>query len=89
MPKKRPKNISKTTDYSIDSYQGFRIGDRVTCRSIKSQDLELANYPSLVGIELAIEYFDPPWIVCTRPSGSYAPGLIAEDLEIWGKGDEP
>jgi hypothetical protein len=69
----------------------FQVGDKVTARSIlcKSQllgkptELELANYPSLIGVELTIESFEYPWIICTRASGSYAPALMVEDLEMW------
>lgn len=45
--------------------------------------LELANYPSLIGVELTITEITEDWIVCIRPSGTIAPGLQAEDLELW------
>ena len=72
--------------------EGFAVGQKVTARSIAAkaillgqpQMLELANYPSLIGIPLTIVDFEDPWIICTRASGSYAPALLVEDLELWG-----
>ena len=69
----------------------FRVGDRVTVKSIPAKamllgipkTIELANYPSLIGVELTIESIEDPWIICTRASGSYAPALVAEDLGMW------
>ncbi len=77
-------------------YRQFQVGDRVTARSIlcKSQllgkptSLELANYPSLIGVELTISEITDDWIVCTRPSGTTTPGLTSADLEMWGCSDE-
>jgi hypothetical protein len=74
----------------------FQVGDRVTARSIpaKSQllgrptSLELANYPSLIGVELTIAEITEDWIVCTRASGTTTPGLVAADLELLGVQDE-
>jgi hypothetical protein len=74
----------------------FKVGDRVTVRSIRAKYLvlgsptvlELANYPSLIGVPLTIESIEQPWIICTRASGSYAPGLTAEDLEAYVGKDE-
>jgi hypothetical protein len=67
----------------------FTIGDRVTAKSIlaksrfmgSSIDLELANYPYLIGVELKIVDLLPPWILCTRSSGNFVPALTEEDLE--------
>ncbi len=69
----------------------FKVGDKVTARSISAKSyllgrpttLELATYPSLIGVVLTIESIDEPWIICTRASGSYAPALMVEDLEMW------
>lgn len=69
----------------------FKVGDKVTCCSIKTKSLilgrpttiELATYPSLIGVVLTIESIEKPWIICTRASGSYAPALMADDLEVW------
>jgi len=52
------------------SYEGFQIGDRVSTTS----------YNSLANVELTIVEFDNPWVVCLRPSGNYAPGLVVNDL---------
>jgi hypothetical protein len=38
-------------------------------------------YPSLVGTELVIDHICHPYIACTRPSGSYAPGLLKTDIQ--------
>jgi hypothetical protein len=78
-------------------YRQFQVGDRVTARSIpaKSQllgkptSLELANYPSLIGVELTISEITEDWIICTRPSGTIAPGLQAGDLELWEVANVP
>lgn len=74
----------------------LKIGDKVTCRSIPAKSLllgrpttlELATYPSLIGVELTIESFQAPFIICTRTSGSYAPALMVEDLEMWSEPNE-
>jgi hypothetical protein len=55
----------------------FQVGDRVTARSIPAKillfdrpiSLGLANYPSLIGVELTIAEITADWIVCTRASG--------------------
>ena len=96
MPKNQPSKIGEITEpqKSIDLSIGreiFSVGQKVTARSIPAKSmllgipktLELAKYPSLIGVVLTIESFQAPWIVCTRPSGSYAPALTAEDLELW------
>jgi hypothetical protein len=74
----------------------FQVGDRVTCRSIrikslflnKPTELELANYPSLIGVELTISEITADWIICTRASGTTTPALMAADLELLGVGNE-
>lgn len=75
-------------------HKEFQVGDRVTVRSIlcKSQllgkptSLELANYPSLIGVALTISEISEDWIVCTCKSGTTTPGLVAADLELFGGG---
>lgn len=54
----------------------------------KPTSLELANYPSLIGVALTIAEITEDWIVCTRLSGTTTPGLQAEDLELLGVRDE-
>jgi hypothetical protein len=69
----------------------YKAGDLVTVKSrpsiatigFKSMTIELAPYPNLIGVPLTIESIDDPWVICTFASGSYAPALILEDLEIW------
>jgi hypothetical protein len=51
----------------------FRIGDRV----VISDD---CSYRSLLGCELIIDHLCHPYIACTRPSGTYAPGLLKTDI---------
>jgi hypothetical protein len=52
------------------SYEGFRLGDKVSTTS----------YNSLVNLELTIVEFADPWVVCVKPSGSYTPALVVDDL---------
>jgi hypothetical protein len=74
----------------------FQVGDRVTAKSIlcKSQllgkptSLELANYPSLIGVALTISEITADWIICTRASGTTTPALMAADLELLGVENE-
>lgn len=48
----------------------------------------ICPHSSLLGVELTISEFNPPWVYCyrssndpeVRPIGSYAPGLLAEEL---------
>jgi hypothetical protein len=83
------QTLLKSTPKHVDT---FKVGDRVTCKSIPARSmllgvpktLELATYPSLIGVELTIASFDGQFIICTRASGSYAPALVAEDLELVG-----
>jgi hypothetical protein len=77
-------------------HRQFCVGDRVTVRSIPAKvlvlnqptSLELANYPSLIGVALTIAEITEDWIVCTRASGTTTPGLVAADLELLGVQDE-
>lgn len=81
-----------STELRTIAYKGFAVGDQVTVRSITAKSMllgvpaiiQVANYPSLIGVVLTIESINEPWIICTRASGSYAPGLTVEDLEMWG-----
>lgn len=67
----------------------FKIGDKVTVKSVPAKSmllgvptaLELARYPSLVGVVLTVVKVTNPWIICERESGTTAPGLTAEDIE--------
>lgn len=75
----------------------FKIGDRrETTRKLRVQvksvlaksmllgvptTIELARHPSLIGVVLTIVEISNPWIICQRNSGTFAPGLTAEDLE--------
>jgi hypothetical protein len=52
----------------------FRIGDRV----VISED---CSYRSLSGIELVIDHVCSPYIACTRPSDTFAPGLLKTDIK--------
>jgi hypothetical protein len=36
---------------------------------------------SLLGVELVIDHLCYPWIACTRPSGTTAPGLLKTDIK--------
>lgn len=57
---------------AFTEYQGFRLGEKVKYIGI--------NYNNLSNVILTIVEFDLPWIACTRPSGTYAPGLTIEDI---------
>lgn len=65
------------------------VGDKVTAKSTPAKamlfgvpkTLELAKYPSLVGVVLTVVKITNSWIICERESGTTAPGLVAEDLE--------
>lgn len=57
---------------AFTNYQGFKLGQKVKYIGV--------DYASLSGIILTIVEFNLPWIVCTRPSGTYAPGLTIEDI---------
>ena len=53
---------------------GYTIGDIV--RTNRS-----CSYKGLLGVNLVITELRTPYICCTRPSGTWAPGLMLDDLE--------
>jgi hypothetical protein len=81
-------NLSEINRRALTEWDGFKIGDKVTARSTIAKAMilgtpkviELATYPSLIGIELTIVEFLSPFIHCLRPSGSDAPGLLSTDI---------
>lgn len=40
------------------------------------------RFKSLIGEPLLITEIDGAFIICTRPSGSHAMGLIADDIKV-------
>lgn len=52
----------------------FSIGDVVRV----NRD---CSYKGLYGVDLVIVELRTPYICCTRPSGTWAPGLMLDDLE--------
>lgn len=50
--------------------------------------LPICLYRSLIGVALTIVEITKPWIICERESGTIAPGLTKEDLELWRDGDD-
>ncbi|MFA9201949.1 MAG: hypothetical protein ACEQSC_00155 [Candidatus Nanopelagicaceae bacterium] len=40
------------------------------------------RFKSLIGEPLTIVEIDGAFIICTRPSGSHALGLIADDIKV-------
>lgn len=84
------RNIDCQNSEAINQLpEEFKVGDRVTVRSTlaksrfmgKTIAIELANYPSLIGVKLTIVDTLPPWILCTRSNGDFVPALTIEDLE--------
>jgi hypothetical protein len=82
-----PNHQRRDIDCQVEE---FRVGDRVTAKSIPAKsrfmgkpiDLELANHPSLIGVELTIVDILHPWILCARFNSDFAPALTEEDLEL-------
>jgi hypothetical protein len=85
------ETASSSTTYSLLPITSFKVGDRVTVKSVRATamlclrptEIELAAYPNLIGVPLTIESIEHPWVICTRASGNYAPALMVEDLEMW------
>jgi hypothetical protein len=82
-----PNHQRRDIDCQIEE---FRIGDRVTAKSVPAKsrfmgkpiELELANHPSLIGVELTIVDILSPWILCTRFNSDFVPALTVDDLEL-------
>jgi hypothetical protein len=78
IPKHLQRNLGRVfktrqSRLETEAMGDFEIGDLV----IISDD---CAYRSLSGVELVIDHLCYPWIACTRPSGTTAPGLLKTDI---------
>ena len=73
--------LARNKQLDAEALGDFKIGDRVIITSN-------CDYQSLTGFELQIAEVRAPWLCCTRPSGSFAPGLLKSDIRKFENGNQ-